>query len=68
MRQTAYLVINPTSDDSYASLFNCGSGLELNDGLDIKFTSGFGLDAMSLAWPHRGSTCGFLYLWLAVGD
>ena len=51
MRQTACLVINPTSVDSYASLFNCGSGLRLNDGLDIKFTSGFGLDAMSLAWP-----------------
>ena len=35
MRQTACLVINPTSVDSYASLFNCtttGSGLRLNDG------------------------------------
>ena len=41
MRQTACLVINPTSVDSHASLFNCttaGSGLRLNDGLDIKLS------------------------------
>ena len=34
MRQTAYQVINQTSVDSYASLFNCTTA-GLNDGLDI---------------------------------
>ena len=29
MRQTACLVINPITVDSYALLFNCGSGLRL---------------------------------------
>ena len=37
MRQAACLVINPTSVDSYVSLFNC--------------TSMLGLDAVSLFWP-----------------
>ena len=34
-------------------LHDGGSGLRLNDGLDIKLShsSGLGLDAMSLAWP-----------------
>ena len=40
MRQTACLVINPTSADSYASRFNCTmvGRLKLNDGLDIKLS------------------------------
>ena len=58
MRQTACLVINPTSVDRYASLFklhDSGLGLTLNDGLDIKLSQvGRGLMLclwLSLAWP-----------------
>ena len=46
MRQTASLVVNPITVDSYAFLFNC-TGLRLKDGL----VSGLGPEAMSLAWP-----------------
>ena len=61
MRQTACLVSNPTSVDSYASLFNCTTaGLRLNDGLEIKLSQvGWGL--MLCLWPGpRGSTSGLL--------
>ena len=54
MRQTACLVINPTSVDSYASLFNCTTAGRASDSMTARhkaFTSGLGLDAMSLAWP-----------------
>ena len=55
MRQTACLVINPTSVDSYASLFNyktarVGPQTQWRP-WHKAFTSGLGLDAMSLAWP-----------------
>ena len=36
MRQTACLVVNPISVDGYASLFNCTTGLRLNDSLFVK--------------------------------
>ena len=53
MRQTVCLVINPTSVDSYASLFNCmtaGQASRLDDGLDIKLSQvGWGL--MLCFWP-----------------
>ena len=53
LRQTACLVINPTSVDSYASLLKLhddGSGLRLNDGLDIKLSQ-VGWDLMLCLWP-----------------
>ena len=63
MRQTACLVTNPTSVDSYVSLFklhDAGSVLSLNDGLDIK-PSQVGWGLMLCFWPgHLGSTSGFL--------
>ena len=54
MRQTACIVINTTSVDSYASLFNCTTAGRASDSLRPRhkaFTSELGLDAMSLAWP-----------------
>ena len=53
MRQTACLVINPTSVDSYALLFNCTTAGRASDSIPRHkaFTSGLGLDVMSLAWP-----------------
>ena len=38
MQQSACLVINPITVDSYAALFNCagGSGVRLHDGPDLK--------------------------------
>ena len=55
MRQTACLVINPTSVDSYASLFNCGTTAgRASDSMTAStysFHKWVGLDAMSLAWP-----------------
>ena len=54
MRQTACLVINPTSVDSYASLFNCTTAGRPQTQWRPRhktFTSGLGLDAMYLAWP-----------------
>ena len=53
MRQTAYLVINPTSVDSYALLFNWRRRVGPQTQWRPRhkaFTSGLGLDAMSLAW------------------
>ena len=44
MRQTECLVINSTSLDSYASLFNCTTAHRASDLIAL------GLDAMSLAW------------------
>ena len=53
MRQIACLVINPTSVDSYASLFNCRTAGRVSDsmtGLDIKLSQvGWGL--MICLWP-----------------
>ena len=48
MRQTACLVVNQITIDSYASLFNCTTMVRP---LRKAFTSGLGLDALSLAWP-----------------
>ena len=52
MRQTACLDINPTSVDSYASLFNCTTAGRAsdNDGLDIK-PSQVGWGLMLCLWP-----------------
>ena len=54
LRQTACIIINPTSVDSYASLFNCtivvGPQTQWRP-WHKDFTSGLGLDARSLAWP-----------------
>ena len=54
MRQTARLVINPTSVDGFASLFNCTTAGRASDSMTAStssFPSGLGLDAVSLAWP-----------------
>ena len=61
MRQTACLVVNPIIVDSYASLFNGGSGLRLNDSL---FVIGAWRYVFGLA--RRGSTIGFHLLWHTV--
>ena len=39
MRQTACLVINPTSVDSYASLFNCTTTGRASDPMTVSFNS-----------------------------
>ena len=44
IRQTACLIVNPIAVDSYAFLFNCTAAVRTK-----AFTSGLGLDAMSLA-------------------
>ena len=54
MRQNACLVINPTSVDSYVSLFNCTTAGRASDSMTAStqsFRKWLGLDAMSLAWP-----------------
>ena len=54
MRQTTCLVINPTSVDSYASLFNCTTTGQASDSMTAStksFHKWLGLDAMSLVWP-----------------
>ena len=44
MRQTACLVVNPIIVDNVASLFNCTTGLRLNEGLFLKlYLVGWGL-------------------------
>ena len=53
MRQTACLVVNPITADSYASLFKMhdgGSGLRLNDGLFLKRLSQMGWGLMLCLW------------------
>ena len=53
MRQSAGLVFNPITVNNFASLFNCGSGVRLNDGPDIKLfiLVGLGRSFLSIAWP-----------------
>ena len=54
MRQTACLVINPITVDSYAFFFNCTAAVRasLNYGLQVHkaFLSGLEFDATSWAW------------------
>ena len=64
MRQTACLVVNPIIVDGYASLFNCTTAFEPQTQrrpLRKTFTSGFGLDDMSLAWPAVVQLLVFIY-------
>ena len=68
MRQSACLVINPITVDSFASLFNCTpvGRASLNDGPDIKLVDLFKLARTGLTLVCclviRGSTGGFLLL------
>ena len=55
MRQTACLVVNSVTVDSYALLFNCTTVVRASDSMTFPslrkaFTSGLGLDALSLVW------------------
>ena len=70
MRKTACLVINPTSADRYASLFNCTTAGRASDSMTAQhkaFTSGLGLDAMSLAWPTVVQLRGLLEKFVEFG-
>ena len=49
MRQTACLVVNPITVDSYALLFNCTT--VLNDGLFVKLSQVIWGLMLSLSWP-----------------
>ena len=54
MWQTACLIVNPITADGYALLFNCTKVIWASDSmtpLRKAFTSGLGLDALSLSWP-----------------
>ena len=54
MRQTECLVVNPVTVDSYALLFICTTVVRASASLRPHrkaFTSGLGLDALSLTWP-----------------
>ena len=68
MRQSACLVINPITVDSFASLFNCTpvGRASLNNGPNIKLLDLFKLVAAGLSivccLVIRGSTGGFLLL------
>ena len=72
MRQSACLVFNPITVNNFASLFNCtagGSGVRLNNGLDIKLfiLVGLGRSFFVCCLAHRGSTVGFLLLQCSSG-
>ena len=70
MRQSTCLVINPITDDNFASLFNCmpvgWPCIRLNDGASIKLVDLFQLVGTGLSLVFclviRGSTGGFLLL------
>ena len=49
MRQTACLVVNPITVDSYALLFNCTTVVRDSDSMTAT-SYGLGLDALSLVW------------------
>ena len=59
MRQSACLVVNPITVDSYGFLFKCNddeTGLRLSDGPDIKvYSVGWCLMPV-VGWAHRSST------------
>ena len=64
MRQTACLAVNPNIVDGYASLFNCTTAVRASDSirsLRKTFTSGLGLDDMSLAWSAVVQLLVFIY-------
>ena len=69
MRQSACLVFNPITVNNFVSLFNCGSGVRLNDGPDIKLfiLVGLGRSFFVCCLAHRGSTIGFLLLQCSSG-
>ena len=63
MQHTACLVINPTSVDSYASLFNCttaGRASHSMTALTYNFHKRVGAWCYVFGLAHRGSTGGFL--------
>ena len=69
MRQTVRLIVNPIMVDSYAFLFNCTAAVLASDSM---MTSSYSFHKWVGAWCYvfslarRGSTSGFLKLWLAV--
>ena len=63
MRQTACLVINQTSVDSYATLFNCTKAGRASDSMTAStwsFHKWVGAWCYVFGLAHRGSTSGFL--------
>ena len=73
MRQSANLVLNPTTVNNFASLFNCTpvgrTSDSINENLEIKLfiLVGFGPGFSCLLLTHRDSTVGFRLLQCSSG-
>ena len=59
MRQTACLLVKPITVNGFAAPFNCAPACQASDLMKSQL-SWFGVDALYLVGPIRGSTVGFL--------